>query len=73
MSEALDVITCLVLAGVLFPLGIWGRRHADSLVVDALDGEEREHRISVLRRGATTCQFAAGVFLLAAALLLFIR
>lgn len=73
MSGVLDVITCLAVACFLFPLGVWGRAHADGLVVDALPSEEREHRISVLRRGALTCQVVAGVMLGAAVLIITTR
>lgn len=66
MSGMLDVVTCLVVACVLFPLGVWGRAQADTLVVDTLQGEEREARINVLRRGALTCQVLSVVFALAA-------
>lgn len=66
MSSILDALTCLVVACVLFPLGVWGRAHADSLVVDAVQGEEREVRIAVLRRGALTCLVLAAVFALVA-------
>lgn len=73
MSEMLDALTCLFMACVLFPLGVWGTAHADSLVVDAIQGEEREHRIVVLRRGARTCQVVAVVFAALAFLLIAIR
>lgn len=66
MTGTLDALTCLAFACVLFPLGVWGRSQAESLVVDAMEGEEREHRISVLRRGAAACQVVA-VILAAAA------
>ena len=69
----LDALTCLAVACVLFPLGVWGRGHADSLVVDAVQGEEREQRIAVLRRGAVTCQVLAVVFTACAFALLAIR
>lgn len=59
MSASLDVITCLAFAGVLFPLGTWGRRHAEDLVAPAILGDDREHRIAVLRRGGLTCQVVA--------------
>lgn len=62
MSGMLDVLTCLAVACVLFPLGVWGRYQAENLVVDAVEGEEREQRIAVLRRGALTCQVLAVVF-----------
>ncbi|MEU4418756.1 hypothetical protein, partial [Nocardia salmonicida] len=57
---------CLAVACVLFPLGVWGRQQAESLVVDAVEGEEREQRIAVLRRGAVTCQVLGVVFTAAA-------
>jgi len=66
MSGILDALTCLVFACVLFPLGVWGRGQAHHLVVEAVQGEEREHRIAVLRRGAVTCQVVAGIFFVAA-------
>jgi hypothetical protein len=62
MSAMLDALTCLVVGCVLFPLGVWGRGQAENLVVDAVEGEERELRIAVLRRGAVTCQVLAVVF-----------
>ena len=62
MTSMVDVVTCLVVACVLFPLGVWGRSQAENLVVDAVEGEERELRIAVLRRGALTCQVLAVVF-----------
>ena len=61
----LDALTCLMVARVLFPLGVWGRAQAGDLVVDAVQGEERDRRIAVLRRGALTCQVLAVVFGLA--------
>ncbi|GAA4815365.1 hypothetical protein ACFQ0K_07065 [Nocardioides caeni] len=73
MSGILDALTCLAVACLLFPLGTWGRAHASTLVVDAIQGEEREHRISVLRRGALTCQVVAGVLAVVAFLLLATR
>jgi len=73
VSGMLDAFTCLAVACVLFPLGVWGRAHADTLVVDAIQGEERELRIAVLRRGALTCQVLSVVFALAAFGLLAIR
>jgi hypothetical protein len=66
MSGTLDALTCLAVACVLFPLGVWGRAQAGSLVVDTIQGEERERRIVVLRRGALTCQVLAVVFTLVA-------
>jgi len=62
MTSMLDVLTCLVVASALFPLGVWGRYQAENLVVDAVEGEEREIRIAVLRRGSLTCQVLAVVF-----------
>jgi len=59
-------IFMLVFGIALFPLGAWGKAHADTLVVDAIQGEEREHRIQVLRRGAMTCQVVSLIFLAAA-------
>ncbi|MDN5745203.1 MAG: hypothetical protein L0H31_08775 [Nocardioidaceae bacterium] len=53
------------MAIALFPLGAWGKAHADTLVIDAIQGEEREHRIAVLRRGALTCQVMSLIFLAA--------
>lgn len=53
----------IAFACALFVLGSWGRAHSDSLVVDAIQGEERDRRIAVLRRGAMTCQVVALVFL----------
>lgn len=72
MIGLLDAFTCLVVACVLFPLGVWGRAQADDLVVDALPSDEREHRIAVLRRGALTCQVVAVVFGVGAVLLLLV-
>jgi hypothetical protein len=73
VSGLLDALTCLVVGCVLFPLGVWGRAHADTLVVEAVQGEERELRIAVLRRGALTCQVLSVVFTLVAFGLLAIR
>jgi hypothetical protein len=70
VSGTLDALTCLAVACVLFPLGVWGRSQAESLVVDTVVGEERERRIVVLRRGALTCQVLAVVFTLVAFFLL---
>lgn len=66
-------IFLLVFAVALFPLGAWGKAHADTLVVDAIQGEEREHRIQVLRRGAMTCQVMSLIFLAAAFVVLICR
>jgi hypothetical protein len=73
MTAMLDALTCLAVACLLFPLGVWGRARADELVVDAVQGEERELRVAVLRRGAVTCQVLAVVFMLCAFGLLAIR
>ena len=62
MTGMLDALTCLAVACVLFPLGVWGRYQAENLVADAVEGEERELRIAVLRRGALTCQVLAVLF-----------
>ena len=70
MTEVLDALTCLAVACVCFPLGIWGRSRADSLVLPSVLGEDREHRVTVLRRGALTCQVVAVVFAVAGFLLL---
>lgn len=64
MSQLLDGLTCLAVACVLLPLGVWGRGNAENLVAPAVLGEDRELRITVLRRGALTCQVLAVVFLL---------
>lgn len=61
MNIAIGLIF-LAFACALFPLGAWGKAHADSLVVDAIQGDERDQRIAVLRRGALTCQIVALVF-----------
>lgn len=53
----------IAFACALFPLGAWGRAHADSLVVDTIQGDDRDRRVAVLRRGALTCQLVALVFL----------
>lgn len=73
MSSVLDALTCLAIGCFLFPLGAWGRSHVNTLVVDAIQGEERQHRIAVLRRGATTCQVVAGIFVVVAFYLLATR
>jgi len=73
VSGVLDALTCLVVGCVLFPLGAWGRGHANSLVVDTVQGTEREHRVSVLRRGALTCQVVAALFAAVAFVLLATR
>ncbi|MCR1785755.1 hypothetical protein KVF89_24675 [Nocardioides carbamazepini] len=73
MTSMLDALTCLAIACLLVVLGAWGRTHADSLVVDAIQGEEREQRIAVLRRGAITCHVVAAVLGLAAFFLIATR
>lgn len=73
MSSILDALTCLAIGCFLFPLGAWGRSHVSTLVVDAIQGEERAHRIAVLKRGALTCQVVAGVFVAVAFVLLATR
>jgi|GEM_PF-3317134 len=73
MTSMLDALTCLAFACVLFPLGVWGRAQAESLVVEAVEGEEREHRIAVLRRGASACQVVAVVLAAAGFWLLAVR
>ncbi|KRB72746.1 hypothetical protein ASE01_22125 [Nocardioides sp. Root190] len=73
MSSVLDALTCLVIGVFLFTLGAWGRSHVSTLVVDAIQGEERLQRIAVLKRGATTCQVVAGVFVVVAFFLLATR
>jgi len=65
MTSALDIVTCAVVAAVLGPLGVWGRSHAHELVPGNLAEGERQHRVSVLRRGGLAAQFAAALFLLA--------
>jgi hypothetical protein len=70
MTDILDAVTCLVVACVLFPLGVWGRSSADNLVLPSVLGDDREHRVTVLRRGALTCQVLAVVFAVAGFLLL---
>lgn len=70
MTEVLDGLTCLAVACVLFPLGVWGRGRAETLVLPSVLGEDREHRVTVLRRGALTCQVLAVVFAIAGFLLL---
>lgn len=58
----------LVLAIVLYVLGLWGRINAGDLPPLALPEEEREHRSRVLRRGAVTCQFVAVLLAVIAAI-----
>lgn len=70
MTELLDALTCFAVACVCFPLGVWGRANAPTLVVSSILGEDRDHRITVLRRGALTCQVVAVVFAAAGFLLL---
>ena len=65
MNPTLDVITCLVFAAILCPLGLWGWRSAEELVAEALPSEERLHRIAVLKRGAIACEVVAVLLLLA--------
>lgn len=72
MTEMLDALTCFLVACVCFPLGVWGRANADNLVLPSVLGDDREHRITVLRRGATTCQVVAVVFAIAGFALLVI-
>ena len=73
MSEVLDALTCFAVACVLFPLGVWGRLNAEDLVAPGVLGYDREHRVTVLRRGARACQVVAVIFLLAGFGLLAIR
>lgn len=73
MRELLDGLTCLAVACVLFPLGVWGRGNADDLVTPGVRGYDREHRVTVLRRGALACQVVAVIFLLAGFGLLALR
>ncbi|MDQ6524586.1 hypothetical protein RB608_13290 [Nocardioides sp. LHD-245] len=73
MTSMLDALTCLAIACGLVVLGTWGRSHADTLVVDTIQGEEREQRIAVLRRGAVTCYVVAAVLGLAAFFLIATR
>ena len=70
MTDVLDALTCFAVACVCFPLGVWGRSRADTLVLPSVLGEDREHRVAVLRRGALTCQVLAVVFAVAGFLLL---
>jgi hypothetical protein len=70
MTDVLDGLTCLAIAGVCFALGVWGRRSAETLALPSVLGENREHRIAVLRRGALTCQIVGVVFAVAGLLLL---
>ncbi len=70
VTEMLDGLTCLAVACVCFPLGVWGRNRSDTLVLPSVLGEDREHRVAVLRRGALTCQVLAVVFAVAGFLLL---
>jgi hypothetical protein len=70
MTEVLDALTCFAVACVCFPLGVWGRSRAATLVLPSVLGEDREHRIAVLRRGALTCQVLGVVFAVAGFLLL---
>lgn len=73
MAEVLDALTCMAVACVLFPLGVWGRLNAEDLVAPSVLGYDREHRVAVLRRGALACQVVAGVFLLCGFALLALR
>jgi hypothetical protein len=73
MAELLDGLTCLAVACILFPLGVWGRLNAEDLVAPAVLGYDREHRVAVLRRGALACQVVAVIFLLAGFGLLALR
>lgn len=62
MSHTLDALTCLALAAMLVTLGVWGRSQAHDLVLPTVEGEERERRIAVLRRGSATCVLAGAGF-----------
>ncbi|MGN6721928.1 MAG: hypothetical protein ACTHJM_04890 [Marmoricola sp.] len=68
--HTLDVLTCFFFACALIPLGLWGWQAADELVSAALPSEEREHRISVLKRGAIACEVVAALLLAAAFVLI---
>jgi hypothetical protein len=53
----------IVLAG----MGVWGRRNAAEIgVVPGMPEELVEHRITVLRRGATVCAVVGAMFLILA-------
>lgn len=71
MTGALDVVTCLLFAGVLWPLGVWGRSHANELIPGNLPEDERDHREAVLRRGSFTMQAVSLLFLVGAVGLMF--
>lgn len=70
MTQLLDGLTCLAVACICFPLGVWGRNRSETLVLPSVLGEDREHRVAVLRRGALTCQVLSVVFAVAGFLLL---
>lgn len=61
MTDMLDVLTCLAVACVLFPLDLWGRYQAENRAVDPVEGEERGQRIAVLRGGADLPSPGGGV------------
>lgn len=58
----MNVLLPLILAILLYLLGIWGRVNAESLAPPSLPDEARRQRVRVLRRGAVTCQVLAFIF-----------
>jgi len=71
VTGALDIVSCLFIAGMLGSLGHWGRAHVQNLIPSELPAEEREHREAVLRRGAVAAQVVAAALVGAAVLLAF--
>ncbi|MGQ0575693.1 MAG: hypothetical protein ACT4RN_16040 [Pseudonocardia sp.] len=58
-----NLIVLVALGTVLFLLGAWGRRNADSLgAVPGMPEEHEERRIIGMRRGATTCAVVGAAF-----------
>lgn len=68
MTAAVDLMASVVLGGMVFLVGLWGRRNADSLLPPTLPERDRARRASVYRRGARACQ-VVGVLLVGAGLL----
>ncbi|MEJ8278819.1 hypothetical protein [Pseudonocardia spirodelae] len=64
MSPAWTVLTLAGLGVLLALMGWAGRRHAAGLgAVPGMPAEMQQHRVAVLRRGATACLVVGVVFL----------
>lgn len=57
-----NLVGSLLLGGMVFLVGLWGRRHAAVLVPMGLPPDARERRERSLRRGAVACQVVGVLF-----------